>query len=108
MVAENDDSKTSARIISTNLPGQKKDKPLSRYFPQDGGGCGGRDDLYDQLSLLKSMEMILEIDPLNMNDGLAAPMFSLFTETPDNHPYRLPEPSKHLTPQDKALYRYLL
>ncbi len=65
-------------------------------------------DLYDQLGLLKTMEMILGLDPLNMNDGLAAPMFSLFTQTPDDHPYRLPEPSKYLTPEDKELYRWLI
>ncbi len=65
-------------------------------------------DLYDQLSLLKTMELILGIDPLNMNDGLAAPMFSLFTQKPDDRPYRLPEPSRYLTAEDKELYRYLL
>ena len=65
-------------------------------------------DVYDQLSLLKTMELILGIDPLNMNDGLAAPMFSIFTDKPDNSPYRLPDASNTLTSEDKELYRYLL
>src|SRR5581483_5911600 len=61
-------------------------------------------DVYDQLSLLKTMELILGIDPLNMNDGLAAPMFSIFTDKPDNSPYRLPDASNTLTSEDKELY----
>ncbi len=65
-------------------------------------------DLYDQLSLLKTMELILGLDPMNLNDGLAAPMFSVFTETPDMRPYRTPDPSSSLTDEDKALYRYLM
>lgn len=65
-------------------------------------------DLYDQLSLLKTLELILGIDPLNMNDGMASPMFSLFTDKPDDNPYRTPEPSRYLTPEDKELYRWLL
>lgn len=65
-------------------------------------------DLYDQLGLLKTMEMILGLDPLNMNDASAAPLFSIFTEKPDDSPYRPPEPSHYLTEKDKALYRYLL
>lgn len=65
-------------------------------------------DLYDQLSLLRTIEMILGIDPLNMNDGMAAPMFSLFTDSPDEAPYRTPPPSKYLAKEDQDLYRWLL
>ncbi len=65
-------------------------------------------DLYDQLGLLRTMELILGLDPLNMNDGMAAPMFSIFTDQPDDSPYRLPDASKDLTPEDQALYKYLL
>ena len=65
-------------------------------------------DLYDQLGLLKTMELILGLEPLNMNDGMAAPLFSIFTDKPDESPYRLPEVSKDLTPEDKELYQYLL
>ncbi len=65
-------------------------------------------DLYDQLSLLRTIELILGIDPLNMNDGLAVPMFSLFADKPDDSPYRTPEPSRYLIPEDKALYKWLM
>ena len=65
-------------------------------------------DLYDQLSLLKTLELILGLDPMNMNDALAAPMFSLFADQPDDRPYRTPPPSKYLTAEDRALYRDLL
>ena len=59
-------------------------------------------DLYDQLGRLRTMEMILGLDPLNMNDGMAAPLLSLFTEKPDESPYRLPEPFKFLTPRTRT------
>ncbi len=65
-------------------------------------------DLYDQLGLLRTMELILGLDPLNMNDGLAAPLFSIFTDKSDDRPYQLPDPSRFLTPDDKELYHYLL
>ncbi len=65
-------------------------------------------DLYDQLSLLRTIELILGIDPMNMNDGLAVPMFSLFTDKPDDSPYQTPEPSHYLIPEDKELYRWLM
>jgi YVTN family beta-propeller protein len=65
-------------------------------------------DLYDQLSLLKTLELILGIDPMSMNDGLAAPMFSLFSDKPDDSPYMAPPPSKYLTKEDQETYSWLL
>ncbi len=64
-------------------------------------------DQYDQESLLKTMEMLLGLDPLNLNDGLAVPMFSIFTDQPDFTPYTAPEPSKQLMDSDLKLYRDL-
>ncbi len=65
-------------------------------------------DLYDQLGMLRTMELILGLEPMNMNDGMAAPMFSIFTDTPDLSPYNLPPPSRYLTEKDREIYEYLL
>jgi DNA-binding beta-propeller fold protein YncE len=42
---------------------------------------------YDQYSLIRTMEMILGMQPLSLNDALAVPMYDIFTNTPDNTPY---------------------
>ena len=60
-------------------------------------------DRYDQLSLLRTMGLILGFPPLNLGDGLAAPMFSIFTATPDLTPYQPAPPSSQLHPSDRAL-----
>lgn len=65
-------------------------------------------DVYDQLGMLRTIEMLLGLDPLNFNDGTAAPMFSVFTQTPNYGPYRLPPPSAQLTDEDQALYQDLV
>jgi DNA-binding beta-propeller fold protein YncE len=39
---------------------------------------------YDQLSVVRSIELILGMDPLSLNDALATPMYELFTPTADN------------------------
>ncbi|HUO57455.1 MAG TPA: hypothetical protein VMV05_04690, partial [bacterium] len=84
-----------------------------RSFCLAAGPCVKRggvvvSDLYDQLGLLRTMEMLLGLDPLNLNDGLAAPLFSLFTDKADPTPYRLPEPSRFLVKDDQELYKWLL
>ena len=61
-------------------------------------------DRYDQLSMLRTIELLLGLDPLNMNDALAAPMFGIFTEKPDLLPYAPAKPSGHLIEADRKLY----
>ena len=39
---------------------------------------------YDQLSVLRTMELILGMNPLSLNDGLATPMYDAFQATPGN------------------------
>jgi YVTN family beta-propeller protein len=61
-------------------------------------------DRYDQLSLLRTIEVILGLDPINLNDGLAAPMFGIFNEKADPTPYLPPNPSTYLLDADKNRY----
>lgn len=42
---------------------------------------------YDQYSMIRTMEMILGMPPLALNDALAVPMYDAFTAAPDNTPY---------------------
>jgi YVTN family beta-propeller protein len=64
-------------------------------------------DRYDQLSMLRTIEILLGLGPLNLNDLLAVPMFNVFTDkTPD---MTLPpvQPSNHLADSDRRLYQGL-
>lgn len=58
-------------------------------------------DRYDQLSMLRTAEILLGLNPLNVNDRLAAPMFGIFTDKPDYTPYAPTEPSSYLTDDDR-------
>lgn len=62
-------------------------------------------DRYDQLSLLRTIELTLGLDPINLNDALAVPMFGIFSEKPNNSAYVPPTPSKYLIDTDKELSR---
>ena len=62
-------------------------------------------DRYDQLSMLRTIEILLNMPPLNLNDALAIPMLSIFTEKPDSRPYSSARPSDNLADTDKAFYR---
>ncbi len=42
---------------------------------------------YNQTSLLRTMELILGLPPMNQMDASATPMFDCFTETPDFTPF---------------------
>lgn len=42
---------------------------------------------YNQTSLLRTMELILGLPPMNQMDASATPMFDCFTDTPDFTPY---------------------
>jgi YVTN family beta-propeller protein len=65
-------------------------------------------DRYDQLSMLRTIEILLNLPPLNLNDALAIPMFSIFTEKPDTRPYSPAQPPDNLVDNDKMLYRDFL
>ncbi len=50
--------------------------------------AGGVDDRYDtQINMVRTIEQILGITPMNQEDHAAAPMYSAFTATPDFAPY---------------------
>lgn len=61
-------------------------------------------DRFDQLSALRTVELILGLDPMHLGDALAAPMFNAFTTTPDAKPFAPVAPSTFLVPQDKARF----
>jgi hypothetical protein len=55
---------------------------------------------YDQYSVLKTIELITGIDPLELNDALATPMYDAFisgNEQPDDAPYNVIQPSYSLS-----------
>jgi YVTN family beta-propeller protein len=58
-------------------------------------------DRYDQISMLRTIELLLGLKPLNLNDRLATPMFGIFTKRPDFTPYTPTAPSSHLTDEDR-------
>jgi YVTN family beta-propeller protein len=62
-------------------------------------------DRYDQLSLLRTIEVSLGLDPINLNDALAVPMFGIFSEKPNNSAYVPAQPSSYLMQADKELYQ---
>ncbi len=64
-------------------------------------------DSYDQLSMLRTIEVIFHLRPLNLEDALAVPMFGIFTSTPDFAPYDAAQPSTDLMPSDERLYHEL-
>ncbi|HEY6121531.1 MAG TPA: hypothetical protein VIV66_16340 [Pyrinomonadaceae bacterium] len=64
-------------------------------------------DRYDQLSMLRTIELLLGLEPLNLGDRLAAPMFGIFTNKPNYQKYTPPEPSVRLVEQDRKLYDQL-
>ncbi len=61
-------------------------------------------DRFDQLSALRTVELILGLDPMHLGDAVAAPMFSAFTTTPDAKPFTPVAPSSYLVPEDKARF----
>ncbi|HUQ81840.1 MAG TPA: alkaline phosphatase family protein [Gemmatimonadaceae bacterium] len=59
-------------------------------------------DRFDQLSALRTVEMLLGLDPMHLGDALAAPMFSAFTTTPDARPFAPVAASSFLAGRDRA------
>jgi YVTN family beta-propeller protein len=64
-------------------------------------------DRYDQLSALRTVELLLGLRPMNLNDRMAVPMFSVFNSRPDMAPYAAPRPSASLSDADRARYKEL-
>jgi sugar lactone lactonase YvrE len=64
-------------------------------------------DRYDQLSALRTVELLLGLRPMNLNDRMAVPMFSVFDTRPDATAYAAPTPSKSLSDADSARYKEL-
>ena len=50
---------------------------------------GVDDKYYTQLNMVRTIEQILGIKPMNQEDLAAEPMYSAFTQHPDNAPYNL-------------------
>lgn len=51
---------------------------------------------YDQESVIRSIELILGMQPLSLFDAVATPMYDAFTATPDTTPYTAIQPEKNL------------
>ncbi len=64
-------------------------------------------DRYDQLSMLRTIEVILGLDPLNFGDAMAVPMYGIFTSRPDFHKYTAAAPSDKLAESDRQLYNQI-
>jgi hypothetical protein len=50
---------------------------------------GVHDEYYSQLNMVRTVEQILGIHPMNQEDGSAEPMYDAFTQHPDYSPYTL-------------------
>jgi YVTN family beta-propeller protein len=48
---------------------------------------------YDQLSMLRTMELILNLTPMSMYDAAALPMYDIFTGRPDLRKYKAVQPN---------------
>jgi hypothetical protein len=64
-------------------------------------------DRYDQLSMLRTIELILGLRSLNSAEQLAAPMFGVFTDKPNFAPFVPAPPSEALAEADRERYRQL-
>ncbi len=61
-------------------------------------------DRYDQLSMLRTAEVLLGLDPLGVGDALAVPMLGALSPAADARRWRAPAPSAWLTKDDRARY----
>ena len=64
-------------------------------------------DRYDQLSMLRTMELLLGLKPLNLTDSMAVPMWGVFTNQPDFKPFVAVAPSDRLADSDRERDRAL-
>jgi DNA-binding beta-propeller fold protein YncE len=51
---------------------------------------------YDQLSVIRTIELILGMQPLSVFDAVATPMYDVFTTTPDNTTYTAIMPTQNI------------
>lgn len=65
-------------------------------------------DRYDQLSMLRTVELILGLDPLNFEDAMAVPMFGIFSSEPDYTKYVVAPPSDSLSNSDRFILQQIL
>jgi hypothetical protein len=66
---------------------------------------------YNTTSVLRTIEQILGLPPMNQFDGTATPMFDCFTETPDFRPYNAVAnniPLDQMNPEPKKISDVLL
>ncbi len=61
-------------------------------------------DRYDQLSMLRTIEIVLGLEPMNLNDRMAAPMFGIFTDQPDYRAFVPLKPSDQLSAADRQIF----
>ena len=60
-------------------------------------------DRYDQLSMLRTIELIIGLGPLNFEDAMAVPMFGIFAGKPDFAKYTATPASDSLSNSDKYI-----
>ena len=66
---------------------------------------------YNQTSLLRTIELILGLPPMNQMDATATPMFDCFTDTPDFTPFVTEKnnvPLDQMNPEPKKISDPLL
>jgi len=59
--------------------------------------------MYNQTSILRTMELILGMRPMTHFDAGARPMFGSFTQSPDARPYSVISPKISLTDRNPAM-----
>lgn len=62
-------------------------------------------DRYDQLSMMRTIEVVLGLSPLHRGDALATPMMGIFGETPDLTPPPTPTLSELISDADRERFR---
>jgi len=64
-------------------------------------------DRYDQLSMLRTIELLLGLKSLNLGEQLAVPMFGIFTNQPNYEPFVRATTSSRLAEADRDRDRAL-
>jgi len=59
-------------------------------------------DRYDQLSMLRTIELLLGLRSLNLSEQVAVPMWGVFTSKPNFEPFVRPPVSSRLSDADRA------
>jgi hypothetical protein len=93
-----DDSQDGADHVDSHRSPALVISPWARH----GAVVHGR---YDQYSMLRTIELILGLDPLALNDALATPMYGAFisgSQKPDDTAYTVRSPTYPLTAKNSA------